>query len=121
MGSGASSSKVVPELSDLSALKDADAKLAAVAPSVPMKFSSFGPHEFVVDLPEGVNLPPCKDDHDHHVRNLVGYLRKIRRSPRKLVDKVQRKRSSDELRSEEEEKRMVWTETTETRDASEPH
>lgn len=120
MGSGASSSKVVPELSDLSApQKDAD--LARAQSIVPMNFSSFGPHELVVDLPHGVNLPPCKDDHDHHVRNLVGYLRKIRRSPRKLVDKVQKKRSSDEIRSEEEEKRMVWTETTETRDQSEPH
>ena len=103
MGGGAST-KVAPDFTSLSVRRDAGE--AQVQSRFPMRFSSFGPHEFIVDLPPGVNLPPCKEDHDRHLRNLSWYLKKIRRCPKKLLAKVDQKRTDDEIRNQEEDKRI---------------
>ena len=105
MGGGASS-KVAPDFTSLSRRDATDLSKVQVHSTLPLSFSSFGPHEFIVDLPEGVNLPPCKDDHDRHLRHLSGYLKKVRRSPNKLLARVEKKRSDDETRNQEEEKMM---------------
>lgn len=106
MGGGAST-KVAPDFTSLSVRRDAwEADPGQVQSRFPLRFSSFGPHEFIVDLPEGVNLPPCKDDHDRHLRNLSCYLKKVRRCPKKLLAKVDQKRTDDEIRNQEEDKRI---------------
>lgn len=103
MGSGASS-KVAPDFGIYKIPAKPSCK--SPAPHDPWRFSSFTPNEFVVDLPPGVNLPPNKDDHDRHLRNLSGYLKKVRRSPNKLIDKVDRKRGQDQRRYDEVDRKM---------------